>query len=290
VRELVQNIPQKGDKDWRVDLAERNTERSLDAFADAVGAIGTLGFDEILLKAVNSAVTVDHLTVLTYRRDEKLQTLSIASRVDTSQARSLTRDYVAHHHVFDPNYPDITKLSRSRSRRIIVRRHDRTRLRAKAYQQRFYATVGIIDKVSYLWRQGDVAFYVNLYRTLRTGHYAEHELRKLREIARMVASLVRMHGGRKRLEAALATGDFRELARRIVELLGPRLTAREQAVLSCILMGMHTEGIALSLHVKPASVITFRKRAYAKLGISSQPELFARCLRVLPRLPIEAQL
>jgi DNA-binding CsgD family transcriptional regulator len=101
---------------------------------------------------------------------------------------------------------------------------------------------------------------------------------------------MRMHGGRKRLEAALATGDFRELAARLVELLGPRLTGREQAVLSCILMGMHTEGIALSLHVKAASVITFRKRAYAKLGITSQAELFARCLRVLPRLPIEAQL
>jgi DNA-binding CsgD family transcriptional regulator len=77
---------------------------------------------------------------------------------------------------------------------------------------------------------------------------------------------------------------------RMTPSVGPRLTAREQAALSCILMGMHTEGIALSLHVKPASVIIFRKRAYAKLGITSQPELFARCLRVLPRLPIEAQL
>ncbi|NUU42585.1 helix-turn-helix transcriptional regulator [Tardiphaga robiniae] len=271
-------------------MAERDNARSLDAFADTVGAIGTLGFDEILLKAVNSVVTVDHLTVLTYRANEKLQTLSIASRIDLAQARSLTRDYVAHLHVFDPNFPDITKLSRSRSRRIIVRRHDRSRLRTKAYQQRFYSTVGIVDKVSYLWRLGDVAFYVNLYRTLRTGHYAENELRKLSEIARMVASLVRMHGGRKRLETALATGNFGELSTRLVELLGPHLTAREQAVLSCILMGMHTEGIALSLHVKPSSVITFRKRAYAKLGIASQPELFARCLRVLPQFPIEAQL
>jgi DNA-binding CsgD family transcriptional regulator len=271
-------------------LTGRDVTRSLDAFAAAVGAIGTLAFDENLLKAVNSVVTVDHLTVLTYRANEKLQTLSVASRLDLSQARSVTRDYVEHHHVFDPNYPDIIKLSRSRSRRIIVRRHDRSRLSTKAYQKRFYATKRIADKVSYLWRLGDVAFYVNLYRTLRTGQYAEHELRKLREIALIVTSLVRMHGGRKRLEAALAAGDLRELAARLVELLEQRLTAREQAVLSRILMGMHTEGIALSLHVKPASVITFRKRAYAKLGITSQPELFARCLRVLPRLPIEAQL
>ncbi|MCP3387830.1 helix-turn-helix transcriptional regulator [Bradyrhizobium sp. CCGB12] len=271
-------------------MARGDLSRWSDAFADVVGAIGTPAFDQLLLKAVNAVVVVDHLTVLTYRTGENLQTLSIASRADLAQARSLTRDYVAHHHVFDPNFVDVVKLSRSRSRRIVIRRHDRARLKTKAYQRRFYSTVGIVDKVSYLWRLGDVAFYVNLYRTVRTGHYVEGDIRCLTQLARMVGSLVRMHGGRKRLEVALTTGNFRELVAKLVELLGPHLTAREQSVLACILTGMHTEGIALSLRIKPTTVITFRKRAYAKLGIATQTELLARCLRVLPQLPIGAQL
>lgn len=259
----------------------------LDAFAEVVGTIGTQRFSEALLAAANTVAVVDHLTVLTYRTNEGLRPLTVTSRIDMSQARSLTRDYVAQHHIFDPNFPELTRLARSR--RIIVRRHDPTRLRTKAYQQRFYTTVGIIDKISYLWRTSDdAAYYVNLYRTLRSGHYGKEELLRLTEIARLVASMVRLHGGRKRLEAALATGNFRELVVRLVELLDDRLTPREKAVLARILMGMRTEGIALDLHLKAASIITFRKRAYAKLGITTQSELFARCFRVLPRLPIVA--
>lgn len=254
----------------------------LDAFAEVVGTIGTPRFDTALLAAVNTVALVDHLTVLTYRAGEGLRALTVTSRIDLSQARSLTRDYVAHHHVFDPNFPELTGLNRSR--RIIVRRHDPRRLRTRAYQQHFYTTVGIIDKISYLWRTGDAAYYVNAYRTLRSGHFSKQDLQRLTDIARLVASVVRIHGGRKRLEAALATGNFNELVTRLVGLLDERLTPREQAVLSRILLGMRTEGIALDLHVQPASIITFRKRAYAKLGLTTQAELFARCFRVLPQL------
>ncbi len=47
---------------------------------------------------------------------------------------------------------------------------------------------------------------------------------------------------------------------------------------------MNTDGIASDLGVKPTSVITFRKRAYAKLGITTQAELFARSLQVFPEI------
>jgi DNA-binding CsgD family transcriptional regulator len=36
--------------------------------------------------------------------------------------------------------------------------------------------------------------------------------------------------------------------------------------------------IASQMGVKPTSVITYQKRAYARLGISSQRQLFALCL------------
>ncbi len=78
-------------------------------------------------------------------------------------------------------------------------------------------------------------------------------------------------------------GNSSEAAAQLVDLLGDDLTPREQAVLARVLLGMRTEGIALDLHLKPASIVTFRKRAYAKLGITTQAELFARCLRLLPQ-------
>jgi len=253
-----------------------------DAIAGAVDAIGMPAFDDRLLAAVNGFVRVDHLTALTYSSNEGLQQLCVASRVDAIGVRSLTRDYVAQHHRLDPNFVELRR--QTRSRKIEVRRHDPRRLKARAYQRRFYTTAGIVDKVSYLWRSSGIVYYVNLYRTTRTGHYAKEEVRRLEAVARLVASLVRLHGGRTRVEAAFAVGNASGLMERLVGLLGERLTSREQAVLVNILMGLRTEGIALQLGVQEESIKTFRKRAYAKLGISSQAELFARCLRVLPRL------
>lgn len=262
-------------------MSTDETTAILDTFADAVATIGTHRFEAHLTDAINAIAAVDHLTALTYRQGEGLRVLLVTSRTDEAGAQSLTRDYVAHQHVFDPNFPDLVRLGRGR--RPIVRRHDAQRLKTKRYQRRFYTTVGIIDKVSFLWRAGQTAYYANLYRTHRSGLFTQEEFKRLNASARLIASIIGMHGGRQRIAAALAAGDSNELLARLIDRLDDRLTPREQVVLARILMGMGTEGIAIELGLTAATVITFRRRAYAKLGISSQAELFARCLRALPR-------
>ncbi len=52
----------------------------------------------------------------------------------------------------------------------------------------------------------------------------------------------------------------------------------QRAVLARIVCGMTSEGIALDLGIGVNSVLTYRKRAYAKLRIGSQNALFALCL------------
>lgn len=52
------------------------------------------------------------------------------------------------------------------------------------------------------------------------------------------------------------------------------LTNRELDVCSRAVFGMTAEGTALDLNVKMTSVHTYRKRAYARMGISSHYELF----------------
>ena len=59
-------------------MAKGDISSSYDAFADAVSAISTSKFDEILLAAINTLVAVDHLTVLTYRSGENLRTLDVS--------------------------------------------------------------------------------------------------------------------------------------------------------------------------------------------------------------------
>jgi DNA-binding CsgD family transcriptional regulator len=59
----------------------------------------------------------------------------------------------------------------------------------------------------------------------------------------------------------------------------PQLTPRELDVLRGTLDGASAVEIAAQMGVKPASVVTYQKRAYARLGISSQRQLFALCMQ-----------
>jgi DNA-binding CsgD family transcriptional regulator len=54
-----------------------------------------------------------------------------------------------------------------------------------------------------------------------------------------------------------------------------RLTARERDVCANILLGFSSEAIACELAISLNSVLTYRRRAYQRLGITSQNELFS---------------
>jgi len=278
-----------GGSDWNLHEDERekaderfNEANLLDNFAEVVSAIGTPRLDELLLHALQSIATVDDLTILVLNPGEPLQLLGLASRIDAGVLRSLTRDYVAEHHIQDPNFSDL--MQATRSRRVLVRRHDFSRLKTKAYQTRFYTSVGVVDKLSYIWRSGRTAYYVNLYRNTVSGTYTAAEVQGLTVISRFLANLIRLHSARLKLATTIHSNEGADIAERLIALLDARLTVRETMVLSRILKGMQTEGIALDLEVKPATVVTFKQRAYAKLGIATQAELFARCIAAVPHL------
>lgn len=55
------------------------------------------------------------------------------------------------------------------------------------------------------------------------------------------------------------------------------LSEREQQVCRAVLRGKKNEAIAAELDIAASSVITYRKRAYEKLGITSRAQLFALC-------------
>ena len=58
----------------------------------------------------------------------------------------------------------------------------------------------------------------------------------------------------------------------------PDLSKRELDVLRGVLEGHTAVEIAELMGIKPSSVLTYQKRAYQRLGISSQRQLFALCL------------
>src|SRR5690606_4359226 len=88
--------------------------------------------------------------------------------------------------------------------------------------------------------------------------------------ADLLLSLLEKHDSLTR--PPLECNDFRGYRKR-VEQVAPCLSEREAEVCAGIALGMNSEGIGLTLGIKLSTVQTHRKRAYARLGISSQNEL-----------------
>jgi DNA-binding CsgD family transcriptional regulator len=251
---------------------------TLAAFGKVVPELGTPHFDAVLLAAIESAVAVDSMATVTFQPETGLRTLGVGSRRNLAHARSWTHAYVSLHHRLDPNFAEIVR----RRRGVLVRRHDPGRLASRVYQERFFGRSGAVDKVAYVWWTNGVGYYANLYRLDPSPPFSDADAACLRNLAPMVASLYSAHDARLRLKAARHSGSPERLAETVVSALGVRLSTRERDVLSRTLLGLRTEGVSLELGIKPTTVITLRKRAYAKLGIASHAELFALCLGCLP--------
>ena|ERR1700722_11823487 len=73
--------------------------------------------------------------------------------------------------------------------------------------------------------------------------------------------------------------DRERLYRDVCDVLfnsGHGLTPREAEVCASIVLGSKVAGTSCNLNISTHTVTTHRKRAYSKLGIGSQNELFAR--------------
>jgi DNA-binding CsgD family transcriptional regulator len=139
----------------------------------------------------------------------------------------------------------------------------------------------LIERVSVMQRHQGRLVKVNFHRGHSAGPYSDTHIRSLKACAGLILALARRHAADVK---AAAAGDPREqYMERLVQLC-PAMPRRELEVAAGIVHGMMSEAIALDLGISHNTVLTYRKRCYTRLGISSQNELmrlvFARGLPV----------
>lgn len=161
------------------------------------------------------------------------------------------------------------------------------------HRARVYEPHGMLERVSVVDQDRDGVFAVNFYRHAHQPPLRDTQIACFESIAFALLELSRKHialaapvGGRclalekvgQEATASLAKvaspGQLRE---RLVA-IGPKLTAREVDICTGLLMGRTQEGIARDLGLSPATVKTYRNRAFERLGIHFRNELYARVL------------
>jgi len=140
-----------------------------------------------------------------------------------------------------------------------------------SWRTEIYERARLADRLTFLYSPvPHSAYSINLYRDVAHGAFQAAEIERLLAVAPL---LRQTHRG------ALRTGcaPDQSLAQRIQRAESslrrriPELSQRERAVCARIACGISADGIAADLDVAPSTVITLRKRAYAKLNARGLP-------------------
>ena len=140
----------------------------------------------------------------------------------------------------------------------------------EGYRNDCYSSVDLIDRLSIIRRCNGETIRLNLYRNAQRGRFSAGEIASVLDNADLMFALLAKHDAER---PAVAEADRLQTAGFRLAHLAPRLTAREREVCLGIIEGRSSEAMALALGISINTVLTYRKRAYARLGISSHNEL-----------------
>ncbi len=275
---------------------EAGSDAWLKGLTAVSSAIGTGDFQQTLFGFLNQILPVDHCAVFTFDEKAGAGHLFTTSRMGEDAATALAQDYVGGYFARDPNFPRIRDLKNSTDTGAIPVRTSFTEDYDKGYQDRFFDQTDLIDKASTIASAEHGSVYCNFYRMEPSGRYSSEDWHRLERILPLMTSLIANHYRLlKALKRPVGKSDQQSqtdhatpqtLVHSIIGMAIPpfdRLTDRERDVCARILLGFTSEAIALDLGIAASSVATYRKRAYSKLGIVSQNELFGMCLAAVER-------
>lgn len=240
-----------------------------------VAALGTEDFSGAMLEALHGLSWVDHYALIRFDGLQNARLVASASCQGFRIDPTVQEEYIGHFHRLDPNRALFAGAAESVPRVGRLQRHG---VPDAGYRCQCYDRPGLVDRLSIVAAGSSAWYSLNLFRSRASREFSPGEEASIRGAAALLAALTIKH------DAIVAPAPQVNLHDRLVQMggrlraLAPHLAPREIAVAVRILAGLTSEGIAIDLGVSVNSVLTYRKRIYAKLGISSQNELFSLCL------------
>lgn len=247
--------------------------------AGAVLAIGRPTFPEALMRTLRRVADVGHCMVFSFAGDNSARCLLDAGNIPTGG--DLGEAYSGHFHQADPNRDTI--FSHQASPSPILLPTFARRMYSDSYRKLFFEDSDIVDKFATAIWVDTTCFYVNFYRITAQGRFSRPQIERLKRIAPAISAVVARHFDAAAAPADAPRPDLGTLFATHDTL--SCLTGREKEVCQRILSGLSSEAISADLDISIHSTLTYRKRAYEKLGISSQNELFGIVLKLLTQTP-----
>lgn len=233
-----------------------------------IESVGRAEFSTSLFDIARRFTGTEIVTAFVSAPDGSVHTVLAENRREPGRAAlDVARRYVSRHWGADP--ASLIALDDGDDRGCWGVRMRANDIASPAYRSECYHAVGLSERFSLIQRRPAGTMRLSIYRGRRES-FGDDEISHLVESAPLLmAALWRHYEAIRPADGRSVAADFR--AR--LEKAAPGLSKRERDVCALVAAGLTSEGIALELGVGINSVLTYRKRAYARLGISSQNEL-----------------
>ncbi len=229
-----------------------------------VQLLGTPVFQDGLFQEARRISGCAHLSALVSTGTKQIELVLAANQGSLPIARTIGEKYVGRYWKQDPVNAILDGLG---SCDALIRVAPRD-IPSSRYRSECYGAHGLVDRFTILRNRHGVSLRLNLYRSSENGPFPGRSIDAIVGAADLLFSLVAKHHaltpGTDALESAL---------RQRLLAVAPHLSDREFEVCWGIACGRTSEAIAIGMGIRPNTVLTYRKRAYARLSISSQNEL-----------------
>jgi len=236
-----------------------------------ISVVGNGRFEQSLFEAAEAATRCSHLTAFVSASRTAPRAVLAVNAGPQPLARILADRYVKQYWDLDPansfsgagGVPEEGATLRIRSGEI----------GSPQYRSDCYTGVELEDRFSLLQPVRGKLYRINFYCRSRSGGFGEDAIRNITASADLLIALLARHETACTMSATTGSDSFADELR----FLYPDMPLREVQVCVGIARGLTSEGIALENGIALNTVLTYRKRAYARLGISSHNELL-RCV------------
>lgn len=233
-----------------------------------IDALGTLRFEESMLSLAQQTIGCTHLSAFSMSRARLPRLLIAANGGKTPSARRIASKYMREYWPLDPANRIIAaepRIGQGATIRMLPQEVENA-----LYRRDCYLSASLVDRISIVKCQADEIVRLNFYRNKAQGRFADSDLNVISQFANILVQTISKHDT---IRPSLNGEDrYRQYCGRLA-VAAPQLTEREIQVCAGIVRGLSSEAIASLLRLSINTILTHRRRAYAKLGISSQNEL-----------------
>lgn len=233
-----------------------------------IASVGSPRFETSFFEIAREAIDCEHVTAFVSSDRALARLLFAVNHGAKPIARTIADKYLKHYWNHDP--ANVICSGNAAPRYELAVRVYSNDIDHDAYRRDCYSSVHLVDRLSIIRRTSSETIRLNLYRSARRGRFAPGQVDSVLENADLMFALIAKHDEQR---AACSESGRLDIAARRLAHVAPQLTAREREVCLGIMQGRSSEAIAIALGISINTVLTYRKRAYASLGISSHNEL-----------------